>query len=294
MSWLCNIFGYLLNFIYSFVKNYGLALILFSIITKIIMLPISIKQQKTLKNSAEIQGELKEIQDKYSNDQERLAQETLDLYKRKNMSPFSGCLSSILQIVLLIAMFMIVRQPLTYMLKLNPDEINHYKETLNISDATYSEIEIIKESKNNDKINVDIDMNFLGLDLSNVLMNNLKEWSAYILPVLYVITSIISLRMNSAMTKQNKTDGKSNNIIEVEKENSENNDEKGKAKDKKDDDVDMATEMTKNMNIMMPIMSVFIAAVIPQGLALYWLMNNILMIVERIIINKVSRKPEEE
>jgi len=64
MSWLCNIFGYLLNFIYTLVKNYGLALIIFSIITKIIMLPLSIKQQKTLKKSAKIQKELKEIQER--------------------------------------------------------------------------------------------------------------------------------------------------------------------------------------------------------------------------------------
>ena len=106
MDWLCNIFGYLLNYIYTFVNNYGLALIIFSLITKIIMMPLSIKQHKTLKKSGKIQKELREIQDKYSNDQERLAQETMSLYKRENMSPFSGCLSSILQIVLLLAIFL--------------------------------------------------------------------------------------------------------------------------------------------------------------------------------------------
>jgi len=248
------------------------------------MLPISIKQQKTLKKSGKIQGELKELQDKYAKDQERLAQETMDLYKRENMSPFSGCLSSILQIVLLIAMFMIVRQPLTYMLKLDSAEIESYKQFVN-KDSAYSEIEIIKESRNNDAIKVDIDMNFLGIDLSNVLMQNWQNWTAYILPVLYVLTSIISLRMNSNATAGSK---------EEEKKKKEEKKEKDKDKDKEDDSVDMATEMTKNMNIFMPLMSVSIAIVVPQGLALYWLMNNILMIAERIIIDKVSKKPEEE
>lgn len=283
MSWLCNIFGYLLNFIYSFVKNYGLALIIFSIIVKIIMLPISIKQQKTLKKSGKIQGQLKELQDKYSKDQEKLAQETMDLYKRENMSPFSGCLSSIIQIVLLIAMFMIVRQPLTYMLKLDPAEIESYTQYVN-KDSAYKEIEIIKEAANNEAIKVDIDMNFLGIDLSNVLMQDWQNWTAYILPVLYVLTSIISLRMNSNLTAGAKKD--------KEKKKEESKKEKDKKED--DDTVDMATEMTKNMNIFMPIMSVSIAIVVPQGLALYWLMNNILMIAERIIINKVSKEPEEE
>lgn len=287
MSWLCNIFGYLLNFIYSFVKNYGLALIIFSIIVKIIMLPISIKQQKTLKKSGKIQGELKELQDKYSKDQEKLAQETMDLYKRENMSPFSGCLSSILQIVLLIAMFMIVRQPLTYMLKLDPAQIENYTQYVD-KDSAYSEIEMIKEARTNEAIDVDINMDFLGIDLSNVLMKNWQDWTAYILPVLYVLTSIISLRMNSNLTANKDKDKEKNKEKDSKKE-------EGEDKDKKDDDtVDMATEMTKNMNLFMPIMSVSIAIVVPQGLALYWLMNNVLMIIERIVINKVSKEPEEE
>lgn len=84
-----NIFGYVLNFIYGIVNNYGVAIILFTILLKLIMLPISIKQQKTMKKSAKIQGQVKEIQDKYKNDPTRMNQEVMDLYKKENMSPFS-------------------------------------------------------------------------------------------------------------------------------------------------------------------------------------------------------------
>lgn len=84
-----NIFGYVLNFIYGIVNNYGVAIILFTILLKVIMLPISIKQQKTMKKSAKIQGQVKEIQDKYKNDPTRMNQEVMDLYKKENMSPFS-------------------------------------------------------------------------------------------------------------------------------------------------------------------------------------------------------------
>ena len=103
MSSISNILGYLLNFIYNIVNNYGLAIILFSILIKIILLPLSIKQQKAMKKNAKMQVEIKEMQDKYKSNPEKLNQEMMDLYKRENMSPFSGCLSSIVQIVLLFA-----------------------------------------------------------------------------------------------------------------------------------------------------------------------------------------------
>ena len=279
MEWLCNIFGYLLNFIYTFVKDYGLALILFSLVTKVLMLPLSIKQHKTLKKSAKVQKKFAELQDKYSNDQERLVQETMSLYKEEKMSPFSGCLSSILQIVLLLAMFFLVKEPLTYMLKLEPAQIEKYEKTVK-TESAYSEIEVIKASRNNEEINIDIDMDFLGIDLSNVLMNSLNNWTAYIIPILYVATSIISTKLNSVSTT--KKDEKQ--IVVNEK------------KSKKDDDEmvdDPVAEMNKNMRIMMPIMSISIALVVPLGLALYWLTNNILMIGEKLVLNKVVKDEEE-
>lgn len=276
MDWLCNIFGYLLNYIYTFVKNYGLALIIFSLITKIIMIPLSIKQHKTLKKSGKIQKELREIQDKYSNDQERLAQETMSLYKRENMSPFSGCLSSILQIVLLLAMFFLVRDPLTYMLKVPQEKISEYKNMINTKSA-YSEIEVIKEAKTNENIDVDLNMDFLGIDLSNVLISDFNNWTTYIIPILYVSSSILSIKLNS-MTTQGKKDKK------------ENKNEKDKDKD---DEENPMEQMNKSMRLMMPIMSVMIAVAVPLGLALYWLTNNILMIIEKLVLNKVYKDEEE-
>ena len=81
MAFFANLFGYLLNFIYNIIGNYGWAIIVFSIIIKLIMLPLSIKQQKTLKKNAKLQEKMKEIQFKYKNDPERLNQATMQLYK---------------------------------------------------------------------------------------------------------------------------------------------------------------------------------------------------------------------
>ena len=81
ISFFANLFGYVLNFLYQLIHNYGLAIILFSIVLKVVMLPISIKQQKTMKKSAKIQAKMREIQDKYKNNPEKLNQETIELYK---------------------------------------------------------------------------------------------------------------------------------------------------------------------------------------------------------------------
>ena len=126
IAFFAKIFGFVLNFIYELIGNYGIAIIVFSILVKLAMLPISIKQQKTMKKSVKIQAKMKEIQFKYKNNPEKLNQETMELYKTENMSPFSGCLSAIVQIILLFAVFYLVRSPLTYMKKVNPDVINKY------------------------------------------------------------------------------------------------------------------------------------------------------------------------
>lgn len=270
-----NLFGYLLNGIYGIVNNYGIAIIIFTLIVKGIMLPISIKQQKTMKKSAKIQKESKEIQEKYKNDQVRQSQELMDLYKRENMSPFSGCLSSILQIVLILSVFYLVSSPLTYMKKVDAQTINTYKEQIQEERGetiNYPEIAIIKEKGKIDD-NVNLNMEFFGLDLSDIPTQNYEDWTVYVIPVLYVITSFISMKITNVMNKINK---------EYRTE------EKGE-----NDSEEMMDEMNKQMNLMMPIMTVSIALIAPLGLALYWLVSNLLMIFERVVLNGFFKEGEE-
>lgn len=276
MGFFANIFGYVLNFIYQFVNNYGLAIILFSIILKIVLLPLSIKQQKTMKKSAKVQQELKKIQDKYSNNPEKLNQETIELYKREKMSPFSGCLSAIAQIVILFAVFYLVRSPLTYMKKVDPELINQYTQEVQADESkknsAYPEIAIIKAKGAEDE-KVYINMEFLGLDLSSVPSQSLSDWKVYVIPVLYVITSFISMRMTTNMQAGKKDKNKT----------SESSNE-----------MDAVLQANKSMSYLMPIMSISIAVIAPLGLALYWLVSNITMIVERLFLNRFVSDKEEE
>lgn len=273
-SAISNLFGYLLNFLYELVNNnFGIAIILFSIILRIILLPITIKQQRSMQKTNKIQGKLRELQIKYKNNPEMLNKETMELYKKEKISPFSGCLSAIVQIVIILSVFYLVSKPLTYMKKVDESVINDYKTQIQEehgSISNYYEIEIIqKKAAENEAVN--INMNFLGLDLSKVPNKNLTDITVYIIPILYVISSFISIKL---------TTNQQNNM---------------NAKGKEQNEADTMAQMNKSMSYMMPIMAVSIAFIAPLGLALYWFVSNVLMICERFIIKKiVDTKGAEE
>ena len=286
-----NIFGYVLNFINNFVGNYGLAIILFTVLIKIIMLPLSIKQQRTMKKSAKLQEQIKVLQFKYKNDPEKLNREMMDLYKKENMSPFSGCLSTLVQFILLISIFYMVRCPLTYMERIDKTQIDTYVQQLKDNgmsvNQAYSEIDIIREldylkekfpdDQTLDKIN--LNMNFYGLDLSKIPQQNLGDWTVYIIPILYIISTFVSMKITTSMQKKNK---EKDGVIDI----TENKDEKEEEKNEMEDAMEQSNKM---MSWMMPIMSVSISLVAPLGLALYWLVNNVLMIGERLVLDKIIK-----
>ena len=284
IAFFANLFGYLLNFLYNLIQNYGLAIILFSIIVKIILLPISISQQKTMKKSAKVQEQMKILQVKYKNNQEALQREMMELYKREKMNPFSGCLSAIAQVILLFSVFYLVRSPLTYMKKVDTELINQY--TTEISEQSenrdaYPEIAIIREKASSDD-RVYVNMEFLGLDLSSIPSKDFSDWKTYVIPVLYVITTFISMKITTAM--QNNAKKKKDEIVEVEGEDNK----------PKEDEIDVMAQTNRNMTYMMPIIAVSVSLIAPLGLALYWLTNNVLMIIERLTLNAVIKDKEEE
>ena len=286
-----NIFGYLLQFLYTLVNNYGLAIILFTLIIKLLLLPLSIKQQKTMKKSSELQEKVKVMQFKYKNDPEKLNKEMMNLYKTENVSPFSGCLTSIIQMLLLLSIFYLVKSPLTFMEKIPQENINTYIQQLKdegkVISNVYPEIDLIRETELLKEKNpedqfiekTNIKMNFLGLDLSKIPQQNMTDYTVYIIPVLYILSSFISIRITTAKQQKDKEDKKSKNIDgntgkEIEEENNE---------------MDAVMQTNKMMSWFVPIMSISIAFIAPLGLALYWLISNILMIAERLIIDKVVK-----
>ena len=121
-------------------------------------------------------------------------------------------------------------------------------------------------------------MDLFGIDLSQVPTQNLNDWKTLIIPVLYVISSFVSIRITTQATKKKKEE--KNLITDGTEENQE-------------EEYNPMQDANKTMTWMMPIMSISIAIIAPLGLALYWLMNNILMIVEKLVFNKIFDKEEE-
>ena len=349
MGFLSGIFGYVLNFFYNLANNYGVAILIFSILLRLILIPITIKQQKAMKNSARMQEKMRDIQNKYKNNPEKLNQETINLYKEEKLGPFSGCLSAILQILIILSVFGLVSQPLTYMKKAYENEdtkqvMETYKKELEQEGTrkSYPEIQIIAkieedyqklnrklageeveensetqtiEEQTNEETLIEetttetdttenneleteivetaedmearkevleklrINMNFLGLDLSKVPTQNLGDWRVYVIPVLYVITSFISIRLTTMNQKKKKD--KNEIILENGKDSSE-------------EAMESMQQMSNSMSYMMPIMSISIAAIAPLGLALYWFVSNVLIIIERLVINKFVTNKEDE
>lgn len=285
-----DIFGYILNWIYFLVKNYGFAIIIFSVLVKLAMLPLSIKQQKTLKKNEKIQKEMKILQIKHKGNPERLNQEMMELYRREKINPFGGCFSLIIQMVLIIAMFMLVKSPITYMTKTEENTINAQIDVIkqengeNSISNQYPEMSIVKylQDKNLTDNEMYINMDFCGLDLSKVPQENLNDITVYIIPALYVISSVISIKITNNATKKMTQNTETSNALT------------NKEDDRELDQAEMAAQMNKSMSLMMPILSVSISLVAPLGLALYWLVNNIIMIIERLILNKLFSKEEKE
>lgn len=358
MDWLASIFGYVLNWLYNLVQNYGVAIILFSVLLKLIMLPLTYKQQKSMKKSQKVQEEVKNLQFKYKNDQEKLQKETMELYKREGVSPFSGCLSTILQLFIFIAVFYLVSKPLTFMKKVDQNKINDYtnkivneqvvdnttvenkveenkventtenkeenKTETNTTEnkteennqqqrrSNYQEIEVIEKYGATDE-EVNINMNFLGLNLTAVPMSNWQDFKVLILPILYLIVTFVNMKYTNDLQKKGSKEKKERRAAELarryekiqteidkledgeEKEKKIKEFEKIKKADQESEEVeDGALGMTKGMSFMMPLMSIMISMIAPLGLSLYWLISNLLNLIERIVVNRIIDKQEEK
>ena len=186
-----------------------------------------------------------------------------------------------------------VRFPLTYMQNIDKNQINTYieqmkQDNISVSEA-YSEIDIVRELNylrekfpdDNELNKINLNMNFFGLDLSKIPQQNLSDWTVYIIPVLYIISTFISMKITTNMQSKTKSE---KDVIDIT--------EDGKQKEEKDEKNEMEEAMAqsnKMMSWMMPIMSISISLVAPLGLALYWLVNNILMIAERLVLNKIIK-----
>lgn len=297
---IASIFGYLMNFIYSIVENYGIAIIIFTILTKLILLPLTLKQQKSLEGAQKIQGKMQELQKKYANDQQKFMEEYQKLLKENNMSMMSsmgcsGCLLNLIQLPILLGMFYMMVSPLTHILKLDSEEILKYKEEINsnrmnativqieansgdYTPAQYEEqIKYAKEATYVDERYYEldvmnernlIDMDFLGINLGDVASRNKENKGLMIIPVLSAVFTYLSLAISSYYTQKNQ----------------------GKTYKQQMEESEIPMPDMRVMNVMMPIMMGYIAYTIPQGVGLYWATSNVLGVIQQVSLRKLYNK----
>jgi len=260
--------GYLLGWIYNLIPNYGWALIIFTLVVKLLLLPLGLKQQKSMTKMQAMQPKITALQEKYKNDQQKLSQETMKLYKEYGVSPMGGCLPMLIQLPILFALYRVLYRPLTYMLHMTDKAIGALGNQFIIDMSSKNPMAQIQIAE---KANL-IDFDFFGLNLS--ANPNAEGWFtiAMIIPVLAAVTTYFSSKITMLMNKNKKE---------------EKNEEKPKrilSPDQKDTKPN-ANEMGQTMTWIMPVFTLWITATFPAALGIYWVASNVFSIGQTMLLN---------
>lgn len=275
--------GQLMFFLYNTVAfhNYGLAIIFFTLIIRICVLPLNIKQYRNTSKMQELQPKMQEIQKRYKNDKEKLNQEMIQLYKENNYNPAGGCLPLIVQMPILFSLYYVVSQPLYYMLGKSSEVIarlyeaipkefhtNLYKDItiLDYFGKFPGKLEGLSELMKPTEL---ISLKFLGLNLGlvpkydpNILFSSTlggQYLPLLILPLLAVATTFISTKISMKSTASTTMSSQ----------------QKG---------------MQNTMMYIAPVMTLIFAFQFPAGLALYWTMGYVVQILQQLFMNKYIMK----
>lgn len=116
-------FAWLLLFFYNLFNSYGLALILFGIVVKLVLFPVTLKSKKSMIQTSMLSGKMQQLQKQYGKDRERYNLELQKLYEREKVNPMGGCIWSLIPMFVLIALYGIIREPLTYFMQLSKEQI---------------------------------------------------------------------------------------------------------------------------------------------------------------------------
>ncbi len=139
MNFLINLIaiplGFLMKIIYNLVGNYGISIILFTFVTRMILFPVSYKQQKNTARMQLLNPKLKKLQEKYKNDPNKMQMEQFQLYQDENINPYSSCLTSFIPLILLWGVLAVVYKPMTYILNYDSNIIEEAKSIVISLDA---------------------------------------------------------------------------------------------------------------------------------------------------------------
>lgn len=279
--------GYILGWINDFVNNYGVAIILFTVLIKLILLPLGLKQQKSMTKMQRIQPKLKEIQEKYKYDQNKASMETMKLYKEYGVNPAGGCLPLLIQFPILIGLYQVIYRPLTYILHMSASKIEELKKAYKLTGNAASRMAEIAISESEKLLNFD----FLGLNLSDIPWDAIKaniaspkSLALLIIPILAGLSTFMSSKITMMINKDKTTEVKENKVPERVL----SPDPKKAA-----GNTQSAESMTNSMTYIMPFMTVWFALTLPSAMGLYWVISNVLSLGQTILLNGYYNKKLE-
>ena len=296
--YICVPFAWLVRLFYNLTNSYGVALILFTLVIKLIMLPFQMKSKKSMMRMSRVSGQMQELQKRYAKNQAKLQEEMQKLYEEEGVNPMSGCLWSLIPFPILIALYSIIRQPITHFMMLSKDVLQTVVQSaadagVNLTNivmmdkatgapalkdglyqmAAYGQINLVKAVQEMGLSTPDgwfnVNYKFLGLDLTATPWEYVKSFTftwAVIGVILIPILAGLSQFVFSKLTMKTQPQA----------------DAAGGAS-------------MKSMMYMMPLMSVYIAFIMPAALGVYWIAQSVFSLIQEAILNKTfSAKLSEE
>lgn len=293
-------FSWLLKFFYNFCGSYGLALILFALVVKVVLFPLSLKGKRGMIQMNMLSGQMQKLQKQYANNRERYNQEVQKLYEKEKVNPMGGCLWSFIPLIILMVLYPIIREPFHYMMGINDVNIlDAIAQTVNwgpvalangwireaadtFTNTAYNQLYLsslitpdnlaaVQAAAGEAGANIfAINFDFLGFaDLSQI--PKLQFWTVeggfglFILPVisaaLSVVFSLVSMKTNA---------------INQQTQNSQNN------------------GTMRTMMIINPIISLWIGFSMPAALCIYWIANSLFSMIQEFICAKLLKKDYEK
>lgn len=281
-------FAWLLMLFYDFSQNYGIALILFALVIKLVLFPFNLKGKKSMIQMNLLSSKMQQLQKQYGKDRERYNLEIQKLYEKEKVNPMSGCLWSFIPIIFLMVLYGIIREPLTYLMNVPADMIETVAEITGVANSgTYPQIAMLKAIADPAVLEqvkaalgdagaglFSMNVEFLGINLANI--PQLNFWSAegglvwgniglFLLPLVSVGTSLLSMYV-SMKTNQMNRGGEQN---------------------------EQMAKTNRTMMIFMPIMSLWIGFTVPAGLSIYWIAQYIFSIFQELICGRLLKKDYE-
>ena len=269
--------GWIMWFIYQYIPNYGITLVLFTILMKVIMLPLAVSQQKGMVKMAQFNPKVQAIQKKYAKDKSRMNEEINKLYEQENYNPMASCLPTLIQLPVMFGLMGVIYYPLTHILRLPEGTIEIITtltktllpesrsgmEQINALHAVLNHTASFVESVGQEVADLlmGFDFSFLGIFLGDT--PNWKQPS--ILWVVPIASGLLALLSSWQSARNSKATSAGN---------------------------PSANSMNSSMMLTMPLMSTYISFIMPVGVGLYWALSSAITVIQTFILHKIYNPTE--